>query len=42
MRSIKTEAGYVVRLDLDEEIMETLLAFVKAEKILGEIGRAHV
>ena len=35
MRSFKTEAGYMVRLDVDEEIMETLLAFVKAEKIQG-------
>lgn len=35
MRSFKTEAGYVVRLDVDEEIMETLLEFVRAEKIVG-------
>ncbi len=35
MRSIKTEAGYVVRLDMGEEIMETLLAFVHDEKIMG-------
>ena len=35
MRSYKTEPGYVVRLDVGEEIMETLLAFVRAEKILG-------
>ena len=35
MRSFKIAAGYVVRLDLHEEIMETLLAFVRAEKIMG-------
>ena len=35
MRAIKTGAGYLLRLDLDEEIMETLLSFVKKEGIQG-------
>ena len=37
MKAFETTTGYVVRLDLDEEILTTLTDFVLAEKIEGAI-----
>ncbi len=35
MRFVKTATGYVVRLDLEEEVLEGLTAFIRASGIAG-------